>query len=343
MTMTKTRLKFHLITLVNLQAKFIIIPTPLCQANRVLDIYTYLHQEHMTAEQRSGHGQQPEKIAEQKIVEHGSREPLPLLGISPVNFFRDLRQAGWRLPWVSEPGIKDMLKKEGQPLAEKLGEAPLPTEFGDWTYMAFGDYTSGSHHELLVLGNFQEDSLGDGEDVLVRMHSSCRTNETYHAVNCECRAELHQAMSLIQEEGRGVIVYLEQEGRGTGITGKLAQLNGMFGWIDGRIDQKRDPETGERIDTDRAYKEAGYPSECRDFDVAGEMLQSIGVTSVRLLTNNPRKIAGIESVGITVTPVSIHISPDNEIIASDLRSKRDNLGHSIPEEHLIIQPGKAKN
>lgn len=296
----------------------------------------------MTADQRPGHGAPQEPVkGKQYEVQHGSRDPLPVAGLHPATFFRDLRQTAWRLPWVSEPGIKTMLKKEGEPLVEKLGEAPLPTEFGDWTYMAFGDYASGSHHELLAFGNVQEGSLGDGQDVLVRMHSSCRTNEAYHAVNCECRKELHQAMSLIQQEGRGVILYLEQEGRGTGITGKLAQLNGMFGWEDGKIDQKRDPETGERIDTDRAYKDAGYPSECRDFDVAGEMLQAIGVRSVRLLTNNPRKIAGITDAGIDVTPVAIHITPDNEIIASDLRSKRDNLGHTIPEERLIIDNGNG--
>lgn len=264
--------------------------------------------------------------------ELGLKEPVPLANIHPADYLRNLRQTGWKLPWVSEPGIKDMLKKEGQHLVEELGKAPLPTEFGDWTYFAFG-YTSGTHHEMLVFGDIEEGSIGDGEDVLVRMHSSCRTNETFHAVNCECRKELHEAMRLIQVEGKGIIVYLEQEGRGTGISGKLAQLNGMFGWEDGKIEQKRD-QTGERIDTDKAYKDAGYPSECRDFDVAGDMLNHAGVKSVRLLTNNPLKIAGIESAGIRVVPVEIHITPDNEIIANDLRSKAKNLGHSITEEHL---------
>lgn len=111
----------------------------------------------------------------------------------------------------------------------------------------------------------------------------------------------------------------------------------MFGWQDGKIEQKRDHVTGERIDTDRAYKEAGYPSECRDFSVAGEMLRAVGVTSVRLLTNNPRKIAGIESAGIAVTPVEIHIEPDNEIIASDLKSKAQNLGHKISADQWQVK------
>jgi 3,4-dihydroxy 2-butanone 4-phosphate synthase/GTP cyclohydrolase II len=233
--------------------------------------------------------------------------------------------------------MKEILKKEGEPMIEEFGRSPLPTEFGDWTYVVFGDKTSGDHHEMLVFGNIVDGALGNLEDVLVRMHSACRTNETYHAVNCECRKELHEAMRLIQHEERGIILYLEQEGRGSGIAGKLAQLNGMFGWKDGKIEQKRDPATGERIDTDRAYKEAGYPSESRDFSVAGEMLRSIGVKSVRLLTNNPNKVAGIESAGIKVTPMEIHIAPDNEIIASDLKSKAKNLGHRIDEEHLKIK------
>ncbi len=246
--------------------------------------------------------------------------------------WKERKSEEWYAPWIAIAWMKAYLQKEGEPMIEEFGRAPLPTEFGDWTYIVYGDWTDGQHHEMLVFGNITEEALGDGEDVLVRMHSSCRTNEAYHAINCECRKELHEAMQLIQNEGRGIIVYLEQEGRGTGIAGKLAQLNGMFGWQEGAIEQKRDPVTGCRIDTDRAYKDAGYPSESRDFTVAGEMLHKVGVKSVRLLTNNPRKIAGIEAAGIRVTPVGIHITPDNEIIASDLKSKAENLGHAITED-----------
>lgn len=252
----------------------------------------------------------------------------------------EIRRYEWYFPWLAIRESKEAFLKEQQPMIEEFGRAPLPTEFGDYTYIVFGDFTTGHHHEMLIYGNIAEGSLDDGEDVLVRMHSSCRTNETYHAVNCECRKELHEAMRLIQKEGRGAIVYLEQEGRGTGIAGKMAQLNGMFGWNEGEIRQKRDPDTGERIDTDRAYKEAGYPSEARDFTVAGEMLHHVGIKSVRLLTNNPKKIAGVEKSGIAVTPVGIHITPDNKIIASDLKSKAVNLGHQIPDEYHRFNGGK---
>ncbi len=261
----------------------------------------------------------------------------PKTGNLSLSIIEKLHRVAWFRPWELIAWMKEQLLKENEPMIEEFGRAPLPTEFGDWTYIVYGDMTNGSHHELLVYGNMGDESLGDGENVLVRLHSSCRTNETYHAINCECRKELHQAMSMISQEGRGVIVYLEQEGRGTGIAGKMAQLNGMFGWQDGKIEQKVDQRTGERIDTDRAYKDAGYPSECRDFTVAGEMLKKVGVHSARLLTNNPGKIAGLESSGISVVPVGLHVEVDNEIIASDLRSKAKNLGHAITEDEASFK------
>lgn len=256
--------------------------------------------------------------------------------ISPemnLQFLEEIRHQEWYQPWIAIAVMKEVLQKEGLAMIEEFGRAPLPTEFGDWTYIVYGDRTTGQHHEMLIFGNLLEGALGDKENILVRLHSACRTNETYHAVNCECRHELHEAMKMISQEGQGVILYLEQEGRGTGIAGKLAQLNGMFGWQDGKIEQKRDAVTGDRIDTDRAYREAGYPSESRDFTVAGEMLKAVGIKSVRLLTNNPLKILGVESAGIPVTPVEIHIEPENEIIASDLKSKAENLGHHISADN----------
>lgn len=240
----------------------------------------------------------------------------------------------WYIPWFLEKERNALLSKEKENMTEEFGRAPLPTEFGDYTYIVYGDMRTGQHHNVLVFGQLNEGSLGDGEDVLCRVHSACWTNEVAHAVNCECRKELQQTLELIQKEGRGVLIYLDQEGRGTGIAGKMAQLNGMFEWGEDGICQKRDPETGERIDTDRAYKEAGYPSECRRFHIAGEILAKLGVKSVRLLTNNPDKIKDVEEYGISVNPTGIHITPDNEIIACDLRSKKNNLGHYIPEEAL---------
>lgn len=264
-------------------------------------------------------------------------EELPINYEGNRNIFgvlKKLRRDEWYRPWIFGNIVATMLRKEGVPIIEELGRAPLPTEFGDWTYIVFGDLAHGKEHEVLAFGNASKGALyKKADNVLVRVHSSCRTSEIFHAVNCECREQLHSSMKLIQQEGKGIIVYLDQEGRGNGIVGKLSQLNKMFGWKTRGIEQKKDPGTGEIIDTVQAYEKSGYSSEARDFSVAGEILKTLGVKSVRLLTNNPQKIEGIESAGIEVIPVEIHITSANEIIAGDLRSKARNLGHKISKEH----------
>lgn len=254
------------------------------------------------------------------------------LGLWPANSILEDREQLFFRHWEEVKAMKEYLRERGESLVTKLGEAPLPTDYGDWTYLTFGDRTTGEHHDVLVFGNLADNSLGDGEDVLLRVHSACRTNEVFHSINCECREEMKQAMEKISQEGRGIIIYLEQEGRGTGIAGKMAQLGGMFHWVNGHIEQRRD-ENGNRIDTDRAYKEAGYPSEIRDFSAAAEILNLLGVKSVRMMTNNPEKIQAMIDAGIEVHQVGIHIQPDNPIIASDLQSKAENLGHYIDPEH----------
>ena len=248
----------------------------------------------------------------------------------PFHGIQRTRQDEWHKKWEAIAQSKQELRERGESLISLLGIAPLPTEYGDYTYMVFGDKTTGEHHEVLIYGQ----DIGDGENILTRVHSACRTNEVFHATNCECRKELEETFKQIQQERKGIIIYLEQEGRGTGIAGKMKQLEGMFEWRDGKIEQRLTPD-GQRVDTDMAYKQAGYQSECRDFSVAGEMLQFIGARSVRLVTNNPVKIRAIEEAGISVVPQEIHIHPDNEIIKSDLRSKAANLGHNIAEEDLL--------
>ena len=248
-------------------------------------------------------------------------------------YLRNLRKLEWTKPWVAIENAKRELRlRGGLPTVTELGRSPLPTDYGDWTYIVFGDWTTGQHHEILVYGNMDKGSLDNGKDVLMRLHCACRTNEVYSAVNCECKEELHIAMQLIREEGRGLILYLDQEGRGAGIVGKLAQLNNMFGWTNGKISQKYN-DSGERVNTYEAYEQAGYPSEARDFSVAGEMLRGIGVQSVRLLTNNPKKIKAFEACGLTVKSEEIHVTPVNPTIANDLKSKAIKGGHNIRPEH----------
>jgi GTP cyclohydrolase II len=249
-------------------------------------------------------------------------------------YLKKLRTLEWNKPWIAiEHAKRELRKRGGLSNVVELGRAPLPTDFGDWTYIVFGDWTTGQHHEILAYGNLDKGSLGDGKDVLMRLHCACRTNEVYSAVNCECKDELQMAMQLIREEGRGLILYLDQEGRGAGIVGKLAQLSNMFGWENGRISQKFSKETGERVNTYEAYEQAGFPSEARDFSIAGEMLRAIGVSSLRLLTNNPKKIKTFQDMGFFVKAEGIHIEPVNPTIANDLKSKAEKGGHSISPEH----------
>ena len=244
-------------------------------------------------------------------------------------------QKTWYTEWIAIADRKQELQELGLSIIEELGRAPLKTEFGDFTLVEFGDRTTGYEHRALVYGDIENGAMGDGEDMLLRIHSACWTSEVGHAVNCECREEKDEALEAIAKEGRGVFLYLQQEGRGTG-GGKIAKLVEMLEWgKDGEIRQRQD-ENGVRIDTDRAYKNAGYPSECRDFDCAGEMLRHLGVKSVRLLTNNPRKIEGIERFDIKVEQIEIHIKPTNSIVAADLKSKYENLGHTIDQKHWEV-------
>ncbi|MCJ7826439.1 hypothetical protein MUP56_02385, partial [Patescibacteria group bacterium] len=143
------------------------------------------------------------------------------------------REQEWYRPWETEKEMRRLFTEAGKPLIEELGRAPLPTEFGNWTHIAFGDFTTGRIHDLLVYGNIAEGSLGDGESILARVHDTCKSGDTLSASNCDCGKELHETMRMIQEEERGVILYLDQEGRGAGPAGKMEQVNGMCEWKNG--------------------------------------------------------------------------------------------------------------
>lgn len=242
-------------------------------------------------------------------------------------------------PWESVADNRARLSLLGKPLTKSFGSAPIPTAEGDWTYHAFGDYSSGEIHRMLVYGDTTSGALGDGQDVLVRVHSSCKTNEIFHSTDCECQEELRTAMQEIRQEGRGVIVYLDQEGRGTGVVGRMAQLSHMFYFsADGSVATKIDEHTGRPIQTVAASLKANFPAEVRDFTVATEMLRSVGVESVRMMTNNPLKIRMLEEGGIPVKPqkivVDIHKLADPGLLKAELRNKAEFLGHRIEESDL---------
>ncbi len=238
------------------------------------------------------------------------------------------QKAEWKSPWVKmEKNFKEM---KGKRIAEILASCPMPTEYGDWTNVLFGDYTTGRTHDALVFGNWEKGSLGNGRGVLTRMHSSCRSSDIFHATNCECAAELREAMARIKKEGRGVIIYLDQEGAGNGLVAKLEAFSKAYAWKNGRITEARDSKGV--INMYDAYERLGYKTDRRNYEVAGQMLKALGVKSVRLLTNNPRKIKGIESAGVEVERESIHIAPSNRMQSTILRAKARRLGHKISKE-----------
>ncbi|MCU7728965.1 bifunctional 3,4-dihydroxy-2-butanone-4-phosphate synthase/GTP cyclohydrolase II [Actinoplanes sp. KI2] len=190
---------------------------------------------------------------------------------------------------------------------ELVVETRLPTEHGDFTAVGYRAQVDGSEHVALVFGD-----LGDGEDVLVRVHSECLTGDVFGSKRCDCGPQLNAAMQQVAEAGRGVVLYMRgHEGRGIGLLHKLQAY------------QLQD----RGFDTVDANLELGLPADARDYGTGAQILYDLGVRSMRLLTNNPAKRAGLEGYGLTVTgrealPVRLH--PEN---VRYLRTKRDRMGH----------------
>ncbi len=186
-------------------------------------------------------------------------------------------------------------------------EAPLPTARGDFRAVVFRERASGVEHVALVLGDVA------GEAVLARIHSECLTSEVLGSLKCDCRAQLDRALDLIAARGRGVLVYLRQEGRGIGLGNKIRayalQAAGH--------------------DTYEANRLLGFPDDLRRYDIAADMLRLLGVRSVDLVTNNPLKVAGLAECGIAVRSRIALPSPANPHNVGYLRVKRDRTGHQI--------------
>jgi 3,4-dihydroxy 2-butanone 4-phosphate synthase / GTP cyclohydrolase II len=189
-----------------------------------------------------------------------------------------------------------------------VATAKLPTEYGDFDIYVFEHAFGRETHVALVRG-----AIGDGENVITRVHSSCLTGDIFHSARCDCGAQLDAALRRISEEGRGVLLYLHQEGRGIGLANKIR----AYALQDGGCDTV---EANERL---------GFPADLRDYGVAVQMLLALGVSSIRLLSNNPKKLVGVTGEGLSVSerlPI--------EILATDasrryLATKRDKLGHLL--------------
>ncbi|HKP77474.1 MAG TPA: bifunctional 3,4-dihydroxy-2-butanone-4-phosphate synthase/GTP cyclohydrolase II [Longimicrobiaceae bacterium] len=200
-------------------------------------------------------------------------------------------------------------------LVHREAEANLPTPHGDWRIIAYRNDVDQFEHVAMVKGQVE-----GVENVLVRMHSECLTGDVFHSLRCDCGEQLDAAMRKIAAEGRGAIVYLRQEGRGIGLVNKL------------RAYTLQD----EGMDTVEANEKLGFRPDLRDYGIGAQILLDLGLSKIRILTNNPKKIVGIDGYGLSVTeqvPLGVKPNPHNK---GYLRAKRDKLGHLFPSE-----PGPA--
>jgi 3,4-dihydroxy 2-butanone 4-phosphate synthase / GTP cyclohydrolase II len=200
-------------------------------------------------------------------------------------------------------------------LVERVVEVGLPTMFGDFRVVGFRSLVDDKHHVAMVKGEV------DGEDdVLVRVHSECLTGDVFHSLRCDCGQQLEDALARIEREGRGVLLYLAQEGRGIGLLNKLRAY-------------KLQEEGRDTVD---ANLELGLPADLRDYGIGAQILVDLGLTSIRLLTNNPKKIVGLEGYGLTVTDqVPIEHAPGDHNL-NYLRAKKSRLGHLLHHQGLAL-------
>jgi 3,4-dihydroxy 2-butanone 4-phosphate synthase/GTP cyclohydrolase II len=206
--------------------------------------------------------------------------------------------------------IADLIayKLDKESLIERGEEVQLPTAFGSFSLIPFLQKSNGVEHIALIKGTWEPD-----ETVLVRVHSSCATGDIFGSLRCECGDQLHKAMELIEKEAKGVIVYIQQEGRGIGLMNKIKAYKLQ--------------EQG--IDTVDANIHLGFDPDERDYGVGAQILCSLGIKKMRLLTNNPVKRVGLEGYGLQVVesiPIVIQPNPFNEAY---MRTKRDRMGHSL--------------
>ncbi|MCH7747890.1 MAG: bifunctional 3,4-dihydroxy-2-butanone-4-phosphate synthase/GTP cyclohydrolase II [Acidobacteria bacterium] len=206
--------------------------------------------------------------------------------------------------------IADLIKyrMRNERLVRRAAAAKLPTQYGDFDLVAFESLINGETHLALVRGD-----IGDGEDVLVRVHSCCLTGEVFHSLRCDCGAQLATAMERIAAEGRGILLYLNQEGRGIGLTNKI------------RAYELQD----QGYDTVEANERLGFKPDQRDYGIGAQILNELGVRSMRLLTNNPRKFVGLEGYGLSVTAsLALEVAITGPA-RSYLRTKKAKLGHTL--------------
>ena len=205
--------------------------------------------------------------------------------------------------------IADLIeyRRRSEKLIERLSETTLPTEFGTYRLIIYRDLLSGQTHVVLTMGDWKE------EAVLVRVHSECLTGDVFGSLRCDCGRQLKKAMQIIGKEGKGVILYMSQEGRGIGLVEKIRAYS---------LQDKG-------LDTVEANEALGYQADLRDYGIGAQILAELGLKNIRLLTNNPRKIVGLEGYSLKVTErIPLEIEP-NSVNYRYLKTKKDKLGHNL--------------
>ena len=245
-----------------------------------------------------------------------------LAGLEPVGVICEIMNEDGSMARL--PDLKAFAEKHGLPilttadliayrkrrerLVERVAEAELPTKWGHFRIVTYRDLLSGQEHVALVKGEVAGEA-----PVLVRVHSECLTGDALGSLRCDCGDQLHSAMERIQREGRGVLLYMRQEGRGIGLANKVCAY------------QLQD----QGLDTVEANLHLGYPPDLRDYGIGAQILADLGVKKLRLLTNNPKKVAGLSGYGLEIVqqvPIEVEPNPYNQRY---LKAKKEKLGHKL--------------
>ena len=226
------------------------------------------------------------------------------------------------VPYCERHGLKlitvaDLIayRRRTERLVERVVSTSLPTAFGEFDAVGYRALLDDKHHVAMVKGD-----VDGAKEVLVRVHSECLTGDVFHSLRCDCGEQLEAAMAMIEQEGRGVLLYLSQEGRGIGLLNKLRAY---------KLQE-------EGFDTVDANLQLGLPADLRDYGIGAQILVDLGLTSIRILTNNPKKIHGLEGYGLSVAeqvPIQSIPNPHNE---DYLNAKRDKMGHKLHHQGLAL-------